>query len=97
MFPPIFVNSFTLILKEGGSSFAGHCSAFCRDCSFLSGVSSDSFSLSACVNKSCSSSAPSEEVVVTSMGVVWIFSRILRRIFSVTEFQSGAKVAHSAD
>ena len=40
--------------------------------------------MSACVTKNCSSSATSEEEVVTSIGVVWISSRILRRIFSVT-------------
>ena len=35
------------------------------------------------MKKNCSSSATSEEEVVTSKGVVWISSRILRRIFSV--------------
>ena len=85
VFPSIFVYSFTLVFKEGGSSFANHCFAFCRDYSFRSSVCfSDSSSLSACVKKNCSSSATSEEDVVTSMGVVWISSPILRRIFHVT-------------
>ena len=53
---------------------------------FLSfkGLSSDSSSLPACVKKKCSSSATSEEDVITSMGVAWISSRTLRRTFSVT-------------
>ena len=85
MFPSIFGNSFTLVFKAGDSSFAAHCFAFCRDCSFRSRVcSSDSLVSSACVKKNCSSSATSEEEVVTSIGVVWISSLILRRIFSVT-------------
>ena len=36
------------------------------------------------MKKICSSSATSEEEVVTSIGVVWISAVILRRIFSVT-------------
>ena len=85
VFLSIFVNSFTLASKESGSSFATHCFTFCRDCSFPSRVlSSDSSLLSACVNKTCSSSVRSEEDVVTTTGIVWISSRILRRIFSVT-------------
>ena len=46
--------------------------------------SSVSFSPSVCVKKNCSSSATSEEDVVTSMGVVCTSSLILRRIPSVT-------------
>ena len=85
VFPSIFVNSFTLVFKAGDSSFAAHCFTFCRDCSFRSRVcSSESLPSSACVKKICSSSATSEEDVVTSIGVVWISSLILRRIFSVT-------------
>ena len=85
MFPSIFVNSFTLVFKAGDSSFAVQCFAFCRDCSFRSRVcSSDSLGSSACVKKNYSASATSEEEVVTSMGIVWISSLILRRIFSVT-------------
>ena len=46
-FPSIFVNSFTLVFKASDSSFAAHCFAFCRDCSFRSRVcSSDSLGLS---------------------------------------------------
>ena len=79
------MNSFTLVFKAGDSSFAAHCFAFCLDHSFRSRVcSSDSLPSSACVKKNCSSSATSEEEVVNSIGVVWISSLILRRIFSVT-------------
>ena len=85
MFPSIIVNSSTLVFKEDGSSFATHCFAFCLEFSFPSRVcSSDPSFLYACVTKNCSSSALSKEDVVTSMGVVWIYSRIFRRIFSVT-------------
>ena len=85
MFPSIFLNSSTLVFKAGDSSFAAHCLAFCRDCSFRSSVcSSDSSPSSTFVEKSCSSSATSEEEVVTSIGFVWISSLILGRIFSVT-------------
>ena len=84
-FPSMFVNSFTLVFKTDDSSFAAHCFAYCFDCSFRSRVcSSDSLLLPACVKKNFSSSATSEEEVVTSMGVVWISSLILRRIFSLT-------------
>ena len=76
---------FTLYFSEGGSSFATHCFASCQECSFCWRVCSfDLFSLSVCAKKNCSSSATSEEDVVTSMGVVWNFSSILKRIFSVT-------------
>ena len=89
VFPSFFVNSFTLVFKEDGSSFSTQCFAFCLDCSFRSRVcKSDSSFLSACVKKNCSSSATSEEEVVTSIGVVWIFSRTLRLIFSVTSSSS---------
>ena len=44
---------------------------------------SDSFSLSAWVKKTCLSSATSKEIFVTSLGVVCMSSRILRRDFSV--------------
>ena len=85
VFPSIFVIFFTLVFKEGGSTFATHCPAFCRDCSFRLRVSySDSSLLSACLKNNCSSTATTVEDVVTSIGFVWIFSRILRRIFSVT-------------
>ena len=85
VFPSAFVNSFTLVFRAGDSSFAAYCFAFCRDCFFRSRVCfSDSLALSACVKKSCSSSATSEEEVVTSIGVVWISYLILRRIYSVT-------------
>ena len=85
VFPSIFVNSVTLVFKENVSSFATLCFAFCLDRSYCSRVySSDSSSLPACVKKNCPSSATSEEEVVTSIGVVWISSRIFRRIFSVT-------------
>ena len=83
--PSIFVNSFTLVFKTGDSSFAAHCFAFRFDCSFRSRIcSSHSLLSSACVKNNCSSSATSEEEVVTSIGVVWISFLILRRIFSVT-------------
>ena len=36
VFPSIFVKSITLVFKEGSSSFATHCSAFCRYFSFRS-------------------------------------------------------------
>ena len=56
-----------------------------RDCSFLWRVcSSVSSSPSACLKENSSSSATSEEDVVTSMGVVCTSPRILRQIFSVT-------------
>ena len=86
VFPSIFVNSFTLVFKEGGSSFATQCFAFCSVFfSFRSRVcSSDSPLLYGCMKKTCSSSATSEEDVVTSKGTVWISSRSVRRIFSVT-------------
>ena len=71
MFASIFANSFTFVFKEGGSSFATHCFAFRLDCSFRFWVfSSVSSSFSACVKRNCSSSATSEEKVVTSIGVV---------------------------
>ena len=67
----VFVNSFTQVLNEGGSSFATHCFASRRDCSpRLSFCSTDSFSKFVCVNKFCLSSATSKKDVVTSMGVV---------------------------
>ena len=85
VFPSIFVNSFTLLFKTGDSSFAAHCLAFCLNCSFRWRVcSSDWLLLSACVKKICSPSAMSEEEDVTSIGVGWICSQILRRISSVT-------------
>ena len=85
VFPSIFLNSFTLVFKAGDSSFAAHCFAFCRDCSFRSKVcSSDSLPSSACVKKIRFSSTTSEEELVTSIGGVCISSLILRRIFSVT-------------
>ena len=85
MFPWIFENSFADVFKMGDSSCAAHCFAFCLDCSFCSRVRSPDLSLlCARVKKNCSSSATSEEDVVTSIGVVWISSRILRRFFSVT-------------
>ena len=69
--PSIFVNSFTLIFTAGDPSLAAHWFAFCRDCSFRSRVCcSDSLASSACVKITCSSSATSEEDVVTSIGVV---------------------------
>ena len=50
VFPSIFLNSFKLVFREGGSSFAIHRFAFSQDCSFRSKVcSSNSVSLSACV------------------------------------------------
>ena len=50
----------------------------------LSVCSTDLLSLSARMKKNCSYTATSEEHVVTSMPVVWMSSRILRRIFSMT-------------
>ena len=85
MLPSIFVNSLTIVFKADGPSFATHCFAFCLDCSALPSVrSSDSSCLSDCVKENVSSSGTSEEEVVTSIGVVWITSRIFRPIFSVT-------------
>ena len=85
VFPSVFVNSVTLIFRKGDCSFAAHCFAFCLNRSFRSKVcSSDSLTSSSCVKKNCSSSATSEEEVVTSIGVVWISSPILRRILTVT-------------
>ena len=76
---------FTLVFQTGDSSFAAHCFAIRLDRSFRSRVcSSDSLLSCACVKKNCSSSATSEEEVVTSIGVVWISSLILRCIFCVT-------------
>ena len=58
---------------------------FLGDCSYLSMVClSVSSPLSVGLKKNCSSSATSEEVVVTSIGVVFTSFRDLRRIFSVT-------------
>ena len=89
VFPTVFLNYFTLDFKESGYSFAAHCFALCRDCCFRSNVcSSDSSLSSACVKKTCSSLATSEEDVVTSLGIVWIYYLILRRIFSVTSTSS---------
>ena len=69
--PSTFVNSFTLVFKAGDSSFAANRFAFCRDCSFrLRVCSSDSSPSSVWVKKIYSSSAISEEDVVTSIGVV---------------------------
>ena len=52
---------------------------------FLSGFrSSNSLSMYACVKKECLSCATSDEDVVTSIGLVYMSCRILRRIFSVT-------------
>ena len=83
--PPIFVNYFTLVFREDGSSFVIHCFAFCLDCSFCSRVCcSDSSLLSPCVKKNCSWSATSEEEFVTNMGVVCTSSRILRWTFPET-------------
>ena len=85
VFPSIFVNSLILGFIEDGSSCATHSCAFFRDWSFLSSVcSSVSSSPSACAKKNCSSSATSEEDVVTSMFVVCTSSLILSWIFSVT-------------
>ena len=85
VFPSIFVNSSTFVFKTGDSSFAAHCFAFCLDRSFRSRVRSyGSLESSACVKKTCSSSATSEEEVILSIRVVWISSLILKRIFSVT-------------
>ena len=84
VFPSIFVISFKPVFKEAGSSLAIHYFSFCWGCSFRSTVFfSDSSLLSAGFKKNCSSSATFEEGVVTSMGVVWMSSRILRRISSV--------------
>ena len=89
VFPSIFVNSFTLYLKADDSSFAAHCFAYCLNCSLWSKVCSfDSW-------KNSSSLATSEEEVVTSIGVVWISSRILRRIYSLT-FSSNLERKSSA-
>ena len=76
---------FYIWLHSDGSSCATHYVAFLRDCSFHARVCYLVFSSpSACAKKKCSSSATSEEDVVTSMGVVCKSSLILRRIFSVT-------------
>ena len=65
--PSIFVYSIRLVFNEGCSSFASRCLASCGDCSFRFRVcSSDSFILSVCVKKNCSSSLTSEEDVITS-------------------------------
>ena len=85
VFPSVFVNSFTPVLKEDGHSFAIHCFELFLDCSFPSRVCcADSSLSSACMLKISSSSATSKEEVVTWIGVVWISSRILRHIFSET-------------
>ena len=83
VFPSTFVNSFTLVSKEGGSSFATFALHLVNVvlsvwCYVLLTPSPCLF-----VWKNCFSSATCEADVVTSMGVVWIFSRILRRIFPV--------------
>ena len=81
---------------------ATHCFAFCLDYSYRSRTCSfDSSFLSACLMKNCFSSATSEEDVVTSIGVVWISSRTLRRSFSLTlssslEKQSAAMLTKPA-
>ena len=85
LFLSIFVIPFTLVFKQDGSSFATHCSSFCLDCSSRSRVGcSDSSILCVSGKKNYSSSATSEEDVVTSIGVVWISFRIFRRMFTVT-------------
>ena len=85
VFPSIFVNSFILGCIEDGSWLATHSTAFCRVCSFLCKIcSSVSCWLSVWVKKNCSSSATSEEDVVTSISVVCTSSLILRQILSVT-------------
>ena len=99
VFPSIFVKSFTRVFKTGDSSFAAHCFAFGLDCSFRSRVcSSDSLLSSACMMKHCSSSASSEEEVVTSIGfclnIVPDFETYLLRDF---KFISGEKASCSVD
>ena len=85
VFSSIFVNSLVLGFFEDGSSFATHSVAFYRDFTFCSRVCDwVLFSPSAFVKKNCSSSATSEEDVVTSMHVICTFSLILRRIFFVS-------------
>ena len=85
VFLSIFVYSLTLVLNEDASSFATHSFAFSRDCSFRRWVCfPDLYSLSAWGKKKCSSSATSQEKIVTPMGVVCMSARILRRIFSAT-------------
>ena len=37
VFPSVFVKSFTLVFKEGGSSFSTHCFEFCRGFPFVQG------------------------------------------------------------
>ena len=97
VFPSILVNSFTLVFKADDSSFAAHCFAFCRDCSFRSRVcSSDSLRLYDCVKKSCSSSATSEEEVVTSIGLD-IFSDFETYLLRNFKFKSGEEVSCSVD
>ena len=92
LFPSILVKSLLLGLIEDGSLFTTHSVALPWDCSFLSRVfSSIPFSLSACLKNICVSSLTSEDVVVTSVGVVCTPSRILRQIFYVALSSSQAR------
>ena len=84
MFLSTFVKSFILGFIENGFLFATHSVAFSAIVLFVEGSDFSLISPTDCVKKNCSSSAISEEGVVTSMGVVCTSSRTLRRIFSVT-------------
>ena len=85
MFPSFFVNSLILGFFEDVFLCAIYSVAFSRGCISLSRVcSSVSVFPFACVTKKCSSSATSEEEVVTSKGVVCMSSQILRQNLSVT-------------
>ena len=85
LFPSIFVNSFILGFIAGVSWLTTHTAAFLRDCFFPCRIwSSVSSRSSVGVKRNFSSSATSEEDVVTSLGVISTSSRILRRILSVT-------------
>ena len=92
LFPSILVISLLLGLIADGSLFATLSVALPWDCSFPSRVfSSIPFSLSAWLKNNCFSSLTSEDVVVTSMGVVCTSSRILRQIFYVALSSSQAR------
>ena len=84
-FPSIFVSSPIPVYDEDGSSFVTHFDAFFSCCSFLSSVCSwVLFSLSASLEKNCSSPATSEEDVANWICVVCIPCKFLSQIFTVT-------------
>ena len=84
LIPSIFVKSLIFGFVEDGSSFATLPVAFLENVFFrLKTCCLVSFSPSVRMKKNSSSSVTSERDVFTSIGVVCVSSRILRRTFSV--------------